>query len=564
MKIGILQNYMNFNKKQSVYGADVIISEMFEALITSEKVSKVQLTTLSNTYEDIYLRRKIKRIINSNKLPADKVEIIDRMKLIQEDKKTNVDILHDFGNNFMHGLYYRNKFLKESVPFTFTLHCSSMPNYVRDFYFQQVIMPFKSYDSLICTSSSLKSVVSTYIDTISEKISRYGNNKVKYEGRMDIIPLGIDTNKFYPLNKKEVRKKYNIDSDAFVILCAGRLSAFDKGDLYPVFLVLKRIIVGNVDTNIILIIAGEDVSGIQIKSSYKKYAEELGVIKNIIFTEMKYSERNEIYNMADVFLAPTDNIQETFGLTPIEAMAAGIPQVVSDWDGYKDTVRDGVTGFRIPTYMSLCDEDCNDFPYHLVENELFYTHFLFAQSTVIDLEILQDKIELLMKHKYLRDKMSEKSIEIANEYFTLKNMMDKYNDLWSELIEIKKIEDGQEAGKKDNVMFDIYANLYSDAYKSYPTYIISETQMMCITKYGIAVMNKEVVIPYHYKIEEIFREFMVMDYILELVYEQECITIGQLIDNMSSKYNKSVIKRGVMYLVKQGALKFIGKDFEII
>lgn len=113
-------------------------------------------------------------------------------------------------------------------------------------------------------------------------------------------------------------------------------------------------------------------------------------------------------------------------------------------------------------------------------------------------------------------------------------------------------------------MFDIYANLYSDAYKSYPTYIISETQMMCITKYGIAVMNKEVVIPYHYKIEEIFREFMVMDYILELVYEQECITIGQLIDNMSSKYNKSVIKRGVMYLVKQGALKFIGKDFEII
>ncbi len=31
-----------------------------------------------------------------------------------------------------------------------------------------------------------------------------------------------------------------------------------------------------------------------------------------------------------------------------EAMAAGLPVVVSDWDGYKDTVRDGVDGFRIP------------------------------------------------------------------------------------------------------------------------------------------------------------------------------------------------------------------------
>ena len=52
---------------------------------------------------------------------------------------------------------------------------------------------------------------------------------------------------------------------------------------------------------------------------------------------------------ADVFCSLSDNLQETFGLTPMEAMAAGLPVVVSDWDGYKDTVRDGVDGFRIPT-----------------------------------------------------------------------------------------------------------------------------------------------------------------------------------------------------------------------
>ena len=38
-----------------------------------------------------------------------------------------------------------------------------------------------------------------------------------------------------------------------------------------------------------------------------------------------------------------------FGLTPLEAMAAGLPCVVSDWDGYRDTVRHGVDGFRIRT-----------------------------------------------------------------------------------------------------------------------------------------------------------------------------------------------------------------------
>ena len=41
--------------------------------------------------------------------------------------------------------------------------------------------------------------------------------------------------------------------------------------------------------------------------------------------------------------------QETFGLAPVEAMAAGIPVVVSDWDGYRYTVSDGIGGFRIPT-----------------------------------------------------------------------------------------------------------------------------------------------------------------------------------------------------------------------
>ena len=32
-------------------------------------------------------------------------------------------------------------------------------------------------------------------------------------------------------------------------------------------------------------------------------------------------------------------------------MTAGLACVVSDWDGYRDTVVDGETGIRIPTWM---------------------------------------------------------------------------------------------------------------------------------------------------------------------------------------------------------------------
>ena len=57
----------------------------------------------------------------------------------------------------------------------------------------------------------------------------------------------------------------------------------------------------------------------------------------------------ELWAAADVFLSLVDNVQETFGITPVEAKAAGLPVVASDWDGYRSTIREGVDGFLIPT-----------------------------------------------------------------------------------------------------------------------------------------------------------------------------------------------------------------------
>jgi len=39
------------------------------------------------------------------------------------------------------------------------------------------------------------------------------------------------------------------------------------------------------------------------------------------------------WQAAGVFIALSDKIQETLGLTPLEAMAEGLPVIVSDWDG---------------------------------------------------------------------------------------------------------------------------------------------------------------------------------------------------------------------------------------
>ncbi|CAO0821436.1 hypothetical protein DFAR_2330023 [Desulfarculales bacterium] len=54
----------------------------------------------------------------------------------------------------------------------------------------------------------------------------------------------------------------------------------------------------------------------------------------------------------DIFVSPSDNLQETFGLAIIEAMAAGLPVVASDFSGYRDLVAEGRTGFLIPSLGS--------------------------------------------------------------------------------------------------------------------------------------------------------------------------------------------------------------------
>ena len=64
---------------------------------------------------------------------------------------------------------------------------------------------------------------------------------------------------------------------------------------------------------------------------------------------MSEETKHQALAAADVAVSLVDNPQETFGLAVAEAMAAGVPLVVSDWDGYRDLVRDGIDGFRVPT-----------------------------------------------------------------------------------------------------------------------------------------------------------------------------------------------------------------------
>ena len=60
------------------------------------------------------------------------------------------------------------------------------------------------------------------------------------------------------------------------------------------------------------------------------------------------TQKFKAFAAADIFCSLSDNIQETFGITPIEAMAAGLPVIVSDRVGcIDDLVNDEETGLIV-------------------------------------------------------------------------------------------------------------------------------------------------------------------------------------------------------------------------
>ncbi|TDP92901.1 glycosyltransferase family 4 protein [Labedaea rhizosphaerae] len=76
-------------------------------------------------------------------------------------------------------------------------------------------------------------------------------------------------------------------------------------------------------------------------------ADELGVGHAVHFMSFDRQQISSAYRAADLIWYPTID-EEPLGLVPIEAMACGVPLVVSRSGGMKETVLDGETGLVVP------------------------------------------------------------------------------------------------------------------------------------------------------------------------------------------------------------------------
>jgi hypothetical protein len=173
-----------------------------------------------------------------------------------------------------------------------------------------------------------------------------------------------------------------------------------------------------------------------------------------------------------------DNIQETFGLTPIEAMSSGLPVIVSDWNGYQDTVRHEIDGFRIPTIFS--PRGCGlEFAANYQNESLNYSAYIAHTSFMSGVEVpaCTEALVKLINNPELRRKMGENGRLRAREVYDWSVIIRSYENLWQELTEIRnkaEVSVPVKPGKSAVPLCDDPCHLFAH----YPTQILNLNQRL--------------------------------------------------------------------------------------
>jgi len=299
------------------------------------------------------------------------------------------------------------------------------------------LSPSESTDAIVCPSRAVAAAISAFWDSYSDFLQQRFGARFKCPVHLPVIPLGIDVERYEALGsadkRTDQRKKLGLGEDDVVLLWVGRLSHAIKAHPLAMFQAAERA-AEKTGAKVHLVMVGYFVPE-NAESQFRKMADEFCIKAKVTFIandDPRFPDG--LWASGDIFLSLIDNMQESFGLTPIEAMAVGLPRVISDWDGYRDSVNQGEDGFLIRTTQpppgngrALADL--------LLSGKEIYGGFLAksALSVAVDQEMAAEAIATLIKDKNKRKAMAEKARARARQTYDWKQIIPAYEALWKDM-----------------------------------------------------------------------------------------------------------------------------------
>ena len=312
---------------------------------------------------------------------------------------------------------------------------------------QLVTAPLEPWDALVCTSLSALQAVQKAMSCMHERLERrFQQTLPAPEGpQLPLIPLGIDPKPFdwrgRFTNRQEqrlqARQQLGLPPQARVVLFLGRLSFHSKAHPLPLYRALDRL---SVDHELVLLECGH-IFNADIAAAYDQLAKRFPRLKLRRLgglTAASDEEKMLALAAADLFCSPADNLQETFGLSVLEAMASSLPVVASDWNGYRDLVLHGTTGWLVPCRDLLrvqSQPDALDRRFGLGLQDYDSTVGLRSLGVVVDHSSLEKTLGNLLAAPELCAAMGEAGRRRIESIFSWCVVTEQYRELWSELSE---------------------------------------------------------------------------------------------------------------------------------
>ncbi|MDZ7262909.1 MAG: glycosyltransferase family 4 protein [candidate division KSB1 bacterium] len=352
-----------------------------------------------------------------------KVKLFDILELPEQVRQCDYTVFHqsDHLGSFNSLCHFRNQ--TASFPATAFIHSVSYIPGIMNKYLELMFGGVTSGDALICSSVSGKKVLEKCFQQIATRL-----NLSEPTVQMEVIPLGIDGDRFPELDRIGCRKQLGLDETEVIGLCLGRFSEYDKMDLLPLLLAFKKIYRKGCPWRLVLAGAVQSEAYLKILEAW---ARGLGIVNNMTFiTNLSETDKVALYRAADFFISLSDNPQETFGLTLLEAMACGLPLVVSDFDGYREIVTDEI-GRRIRTTWSNFEPLVTLGP--LMDMATY--HRYLAQSICLDVDQLVDTLKFFFLNPAPAREMGKAARRRFLTLYDCRVVIPRLEELWLKLKE---------------------------------------------------------------------------------------------------------------------------------
>ncbi|MEY4765996.1 MAG: hypothetical protein RI907_2669 [Pseudomonadota bacterium] len=306
--------------------------------------------------------------------------------------------------------------------------------------------PVQPWDALICTSTAVKDNVVRILQAQSEHFSQRLGAQRFVLPQLPVIPLGVHTQDFAftPEQRAASRQALGLGEHDVAVLFVGRLSFHAKAHPLAMYQALQAarltlLASGRLRGELVLIECGWHANE-AITEAYRAAARlACPDVPVRVLDGRVAAARTQAWSAADVFCSLSDNIQETFGITPIEAMAAGLPVVVTDWDGYRDTIRHEVDGLRVPTVMPAAGLGQDLALRHALELDNYDMYCGLTCSMVgVDLDATAAAFVRLAGDADLRRRMGEAGRERARTVYDWRVVMGQYEALWARQTEMRR------------------------------------------------------------------------------------------------------------------------------